>query len=381
MMKRNPYRSRSLDALYRRFLILVFLALCFGIYSWLNPPDDLSDQERIQITYYCEDYEFTRYSWGGLLEEPNTPTMKGYQFDGWYRVVEGEEIKWDFSIDEVTENITLYARFSPITCTVFFDPNGGICTQSEMTVYPDQEYSFPTPTREGYYFVGWYRGKTRYEDVGIWWRKSESYYLKAQWTTYPPGMTVRLGTYEQDNDPETTEEAIEWIVLEYCEGKYYLLSKNVLDVGVYTEQNGSENIWTESKIRLWLNDTFYQNAFSDKEKQLICESYLADVDTTDFVFLPSYPELYAYTLSEYDSYGFGTPYAIANGYQLNSTNEDNTGSYTHGTWWGRGNGKYFIAFQGLSYTVEEAETIGSTVYGIRPAIWVSEEVFLDIVKN
>lgn len=47
---------------------------------------------------------------GGLVIEPEDPTMTGYEFDGWYKEA-GYLNLWDFSVDTVNENITLYAKW------------------------------------------------------------------------------------------------------------------------------------------------------------------------------------------------------------------------------------------------------------------------------
>ena len=47
-------------------------------------------------------------SHGNKVKSPETPTRKGYTFDGWY---EGRSL-WKFSSDTVTEDITLVARWT-----------------------------------------------------------------------------------------------------------------------------------------------------------------------------------------------------------------------------------------------------------------------------
>ncbi|MCL2062181.1 MAG: InlB B-repeat-containing protein [Firmicutes bacterium] len=49
---------------------------------------------------------------GGRLSEPTAPELDGYVFDGWYTDADweaGEE--WDFNVDEVDANVTLYAKW------------------------------------------------------------------------------------------------------------------------------------------------------------------------------------------------------------------------------------------------------------------------------
>ena len=50
---------------------------------------------------------------GGKVNVPALMTKSGYTFDGWYRE-NTFTTKWDFGIDTVTANITLYAHWDPI---------------------------------------------------------------------------------------------------------------------------------------------------------------------------------------------------------------------------------------------------------------------------
>lgn len=45
---------------------------------------------------------------GELLEETETPTREGFEFDGWY-LDPGGTVTWDPEEDTVTESMTLYA--------------------------------------------------------------------------------------------------------------------------------------------------------------------------------------------------------------------------------------------------------------------------------
>jgi uncharacterized repeat protein (TIGR02543 family) len=54
------------------------------------------------------------HGFGEMVSKPPDPTRTGYTFGGWYK--EEELInEWDFNTDTVTENITLYAKWLPIT--------------------------------------------------------------------------------------------------------------------------------------------------------------------------------------------------------------------------------------------------------------------------
>jgi uncharacterized repeat protein (TIGR02543 family) len=59
---------------------------------------------------------------GSKITEPTTPTSTGHTFRGWYKNSE-RTIAWDFEADKVTENMTLYARWSLNSPTVTVTKN------------------------------------------------------------------------------------------------------------------------------------------------------------------------------------------------------------------------------------------------------------------
>ncbi len=315
-----------------------------------------------------------------LLFPPEVPELEGYTFEGWYRVIDGEKKFWNFDTDTVNENMTLFAQFAPITFTICLDANGGVCEISQIQLQYEEDYVFPTPTREGYYFAGWYSGQSKIESSGTWSRfRNNKYHYTARWTTYPLGMTLKFGTYEQDNDFRTDEEPIEWLVIDYRNGKYLVISKYVLDAQPYDAEGITENDWSTCTLRTWLNETFYKIAFSDTEKTYIADSTLADVNTVDRIFLINYPELYHLFLTDDATRGIGTLYAIENGFVASADHEVKDGNAIgYGKFWLRGIGKQFLQSSGQSYNLEKQSSLKA---GIRPAMWVSEEVLLNIVKK
>lgn len=73
---------------------------------------------------------------------------------------------------------------------------------------------------------------------------------------------ITFGSYVQNGN---AEEPIEWIVLEDNVIQTVVISKYVLDTIAYDE-NGESGEWDECSLRTWLNDTFYNEAFTDEEK-------------------------------------------------------------------------------------------------------------------
>ena len=145
------------------------------------------------------------------------------------------------------------------------------------------------------------------------------------------GDVVKLGSYEQDNNTSNGKEQIEWIVLAKENGKALLISKYCLDYQLYHNVNTAIT-WENSSSRNWLNTTFYNSAFSQREKELIINSYLTNHDsiygnvdggnnTYDHVFLLSVNEAQTYFSSNNARKAQATQYALSKGAYFNkSTN-------------------------------------------------------------
>ena len=96
---------------------------------------------------------------------PAAPTKENHTFVGWYKDIETLEA-WDFDVDTVTSNITLYAKWEedvvePNKYTVTFDTDGGTAVDALVDVIEDSKITVPVaPTKENHTFVGWYKEET-----------------------------------------------------------------------------------------------------------------------------------------------------------------------------------------------------------------------------
>ena len=215
------------------------------------------------------------------------------------------------------------------------------------------------------------------------------------------GSTVELGSFEQDNDKDNGAEPIEWMVMDYRDGKYLLVSRYNLDSRAFDEEKEAEGLtWENSDIREWLNGEFMNVAFTDGIRRQISETvnsnpdmsieamveefsvpggleYIEDYqgyengeDTTDRVFLLSYPEYVRYGLV--DSQPEDTSYARD---RVNKAGGDGACVWTRTianqdspifqigdgrVYWGYGMG---LTSAWHSYNAK----------GIRPALWFSVE--------
>ncbi len=92
------------------------------------------------------------------------------------------------------------------------------------------------------------------------------------------GDIVVLGKYEQDNDLSNGPEPIEWQYIGDRDGHKYLLSKYVLDHKYYNDEK-AEVTWETCTLREWLNNEFYNTAFTATDKQRIVMAHNENPDS------------------------------------------------------------------------------------------------------
>ena len=98
-------------------------------------------------------------------EIPANPTETGYIFSGWYKNYDSSVADFDgkytnpfnFSTDTVTANMTLYAKWKPITYTISYNANGGTVSPTSDTKTYATNLTLAVPTRTGYDFDAWYK--------------------------------------------------------------------------------------------------------------------------------------------------------------------------------------------------------------------------------
>ena len=92
---------------------------------------------------------------GTLATCPDTPaTTPGCTFGGWNKA---DGTAWNYASDKVTDNITLYAKWTANTYTITFDTAGGSEIAPITQDYGTNITAPADPTREGYTFTGWDR--------------------------------------------------------------------------------------------------------------------------------------------------------------------------------------------------------------------------------
>lgn len=156
--------------------------------------------------------------------------------------------------------------------------------------------------------AGYYDGRVwvegfQCEECDAFFENDYSFYIDA--AEMVPGKTFEYGIYEQDNDTSNGKEPIEWLVLTREGNEALVVSTLGLETLPYEASEESVD-WENCSMRTWLEDTFYEEAFSDREKRSIAEKNIIQHknkgypncdqgnNTIDHVFLLS-----AYEYSEY----------------------------------------------------------------------------------
>ncbi|WP_405154339.1 InlB B-repeat-containing protein [Paenibacillus sp. FSL K6-0108] len=92
---------------------------------------------------------------GDLAAVPDSPTKAGHTFGGWY-TDSGLSQAFDFNNTTVTNDLTLYAKWTVNSYTVNFDSNGGTVVADQTVPYGELAAAPDIPTKAGHTFAGWY---------------------------------------------------------------------------------------------------------------------------------------------------------------------------------------------------------------------------------
>ncbi len=214
----------------------------------------------------------------------------------------------------------------------------------------------------------------------------------AQYRSAKSGEVVTFGVYPQGTDG-ADRTPIRWRVLENTGTALFLLSAYILDCkryhGVFTAIT-----WRDCDLRHWLNETFYQAAFTDAEKEAIETTRCTDngddsPDTEDKVFLLSAAEVQRLTdqLGKDFRRARGTEYAKvkkADGCTLYVMDKNiptdyiSEGGQTYGcSWWllrdqgslkDTGRDPSRVVFIGQRASIRHYARVDGAGYGVRPAL-------------
>jgi len=127
------------------------------------------------------------------VTKPQDPTKNGYDFVKWEWPVGTE---YTFSTNP-TDNMTIKAKWKPITYTITFNPgqDGNVSPPTQSVTYDALVGTLPTPTRDGYEFIGWFdMTGYEYKPTTYYNRVNDNITLSAKWKPieYPIDFDLNL---------------------------------------------------------------------------------------------------------------------------------------------------------------------------------------------
>lgn len=192
------------------------------------------------------------------------------------------------------------------------------------------------------------------------------------------GDIFEFGSYEQDNNRSNGQENIEWIVLLKEETKILVISKYALDSQPYSNAVNATT-WTGCTLRKWLNNDFFNSAFSESEKARISAVTVSADENPKYTTNPgnaTRDKVFLLSIAEADKYLSGsiikcepTNYAVTNGISKDDC-----------MWWLRspGEDQKKAAYVGSGGDVEAAgKYVNCGGIAVRPALWIdlNSEIF------
>lgn len=200
----------------------------------------------------------------GVVEKPENPTKEGYIFDDWYTSSSnGETLESVFDFDTpIEKDLTLYAKWTPISYTVKFDANNENATgtmDAQIFTY-DKAANLNKNAFEvkNYGFVEWNRKSdgsgTAYLDeaeiLNLTTENGAEITLYAQWQKIDTSIEVtfpsyndptNLISYDEESQTFTAEEGYdvyEWYIngdlQDENSNKFTLITTNMSSGGIYT---------------------------------------------------------------------------------------------------------------------------------------------------
>ena len=89
------------------------------------------------------------------ITAPDNPVKTGYDFAGWFKEAACDS-EWDFATDTVTSNLTLFAKWTPKSCTVTFKDYDGTTLKTQIVNYGGAATAPADPdNKPHYHFTGW----------------------------------------------------------------------------------------------------------------------------------------------------------------------------------------------------------------------------------
>lgn len=177
--------------------------------------------------------------------ESNTITLKdatrnGYNFSGWYKTsIFSNKVT---TIDTGSYgDLTLYAKWTPISYSINYYLNGGTNSSSNPSFYTVEDtVTFAAPSKTGYAFLGWFNGDNKV--TGIPSGSTGSVNVEARWSANLHALSVTSedtskGTVAITTGTGYSDESVTVVVTPIGDSVFkgwYHESKKVSDDAIYT---------------------------------------------------------------------------------------------------------------------------------------------------
>lgn len=161
---------------------------------------------------------------GEKIVKPANPTKEKEYFVDWYKEAECTNV-WDFENETVSQDITLYAKWTSIAYTVTFETNGGSAIEAQLV--PEGTFAtkpVPAPTKEGYLFEGWYTEQTMTNFFDFYTPITKDITLYAKW------MDISSITYDDLQQLFRKAEDLAYQEYAYTEESLLALKEKIEEV-------------------------------------------------------------------------------------------------------------------------------------------------------
>ncbi len=229
-----------------------------------------------------------------------TPTKERAEFLGWYV---GETLVTEI---DTYQNYVLTAKWGEETRTITYNTNGGNALDPETFTYSEMStYSFATPTKAGYRFIGWYLNETLVTNIPSF----EDITLVAEWEALPVyniSYVLNEGT-NPDDVPATYTEA-DQVTLPTPTREDYVFC------GWYETADFSTEVVKTIEVGTTGNKTYYAKWEENRDITVTFDFNGGSIDEpTGDSGAPIYLDEYEFNIQAYDTYGSGVTGSLADG--------------------------------------------------------------------